>query len=597
MGEYQEDSDFNELLESDSDDDDIKTDDDKGVNILSLDDVDIDDKVENKSKGLELLFMPGLNIDEDDDDEDDDENSSKADDKENVDEAVKIAEQRKLENSLYSPPPGVDLFKKNSRNENGFKYFTLESLNLESDLDYSRRKKLLGHGFSEERINEMLSDRFEFVRHLFPEAQSVLICDQSDFKAIMNFLFYSISVCHDLRISELMTKAFFDLRKNYGFKWNLTLSHVLTCLLNYGVSEDAVYNTKFYQRHLEKHLEAARKSGQKVPKKYELPPLPEFINRKRSELSCKPDQGDILTPVLDTQFQFCLSSFIQLVTDFSSGQPNHLEFRFRDNWSDQIVLIYILMIIATDKRLINDHQVRQNIMTGIHCHLDSFSSSQWYWGPDKQDQPKTVEGLKDFNHSNVCKSLIILLNEFFPGELCPDTITWDVVEDHSSKVSFGKNNTSDHHLNMIYRLSLIPPSFRGNQLKKYLAFMCLQTVAETVFVSPTHVDVFDIIEIPDLCEQLSPAIRILVKAKNYEVLTSVVEFYDIIIGHEPSIDFTDDKIEAIQLIAKNVLQWIEKKLPGMNDFKLDDKRSIKGIQLSEYLSIVSGRWQSHCIRK
>ena len=35
MGEYQEDSDFNELLESDSDDDDdIKTDEDKGANIL-----------------------------------------------------------------------------------------------------------------------------------------------------------------------------------------------------------------------------------------------------------------------------------------------------------------------------------------------------------------------------------------------------------------------------------------------------------------------------------------------------------------------------------------------------------------------------------
>ena len=30
-----------------------------------------------------------------------------------------------------------------------------------------------------------------------------------------------------------MTKAFFDLRKNYGFKWNLTLKHVFCCLLNY----------------------------------------------------------------------------------------------------------------------------------------------------------------------------------------------------------------------------------------------------------------------------------------------------------------------------------------------------------------------------
>ena len=41
--------------------------------------------------------------------------------------------------------------------------------------------------------------RFEFVRHLFPEAQTVLICDQADFKAIMNFLFFSISVCLDER--------------------------------------------------------------------------------------------------------------------------------------------------------------------------------------------------------------------------------------------------------------------------------------------------------------------------------------------------------------------------------------------------------------
>ena len=97
-----------------------------------------------------------------------------------------------------------------------FKYFCLESLNLETDFNYSRRPKLLGHGFTNARLDEMFSDRFcpdlkcelyctmniirfEFVRHLFPEAQTVLICDQADFKAIMNFLFFSISVCLDER--------------------------------------------------------------------------------------------------------------------------------------------------------------------------------------------------------------------------------------------------------------------------------------------------------------------------------------------------------------------------------------------------------------
>ena len=50
-----------------------------------------------------------------------------------------------------------------------------------------------------------------------------------------------------------------------------------------------------------------------------------------------------------------------------------------------------------------------------------------------------MQGAKDFNYSNVCKSLIILLNEFFPKELCPDTVNWEVVQEHSSKVSFRSN--------------------------------------------------------------------------------------------------------------------------------------------------------------
>ena len=137
---------------------------------------------------------------------------------------------------------------------------------------------------------------------------------------------------------------------------------------------------------------------------------------------------------------------------------------------------------------------------------------------------------------------------------------------------------------------------KQNDISSYKMFY-LQTIAETVYVTPTHVDVFDIIEIPQLCDELSPGIRLIVKAKNYEVLMTVVEFYDIIIGHEPSTDFTEDKTEAIQKIAKNVLQWIEKKLPSMTNINLDDQKSIKGIQLSEYLGIVISRWQSHSIRK
>ena len=57
-----------------------------------------------------------------------------------------------------------------------------------------------------------------------------------------------------------MTKAFFDLRKNYGFRWNLSLAHVLNCLPIYGADEAAIFNAKFYQKHLEKHIKVVRQS-------------------------------------------------------------------------------------------------------------------------------------------------------------------------------------------------------------------------------------------------------------------------------------------------------------------------------------------------
>ena len=160
-----------------------------------------------------------------------------------------------------------------------------------------------------------------------------------------------------------------------------------------------------------------------------------------------------------------------------------------------------------------------------------------------------------------------------------------------------KSNASDHHLNMLYRLSLIPPSLRGNQFKKYLAFMNLQTIAEISYITPTHVDVLDVGEVPELSDQPSPGLRILVKALNYQVLMSVVELYDIIIGHEPSVDFTPGKLEAIKKIMKNVLQWMEKKLPNISGMNIDDPKSVQCVKLSEFLAIVISRIESNSARK
>ena len=121
---------------------------------------------------------------------------------------------------------------------------------------------------------------------------------------------------------------------------------------------------------------------------------------------------------------------------------------------------------------------------------------------------------------------------------------------------------------MVARLGLIPPSLRGNQLKKYLSFMYLQvlhphlhlhlhhfnlhhllhlhlhqTIAEiSQLVTPTAVDVFDLTFIPELFDKLSAALKLCVIHQNYEVVMTVVELYDNIVGHEPDTDFTADKV-------------------------------------------------------
>ena len=104
-----------------------------------------------------------------------------------------------------------------------------------------------------------------------------------------------------------MIKAFFDLRKNYGFRWNMNLSHILTCLINFGADEAVVYNERFFQKHLEKHFDAVRKSGQKIIKKYELPSYPDFIKRRRSE-------NGSMASISAAQFRHCLISFLEVWT-------------------------------------------------------------------------------------------------------------------------------------------------------------------------------------------------------------------------------------------------------------------------------------------
>ena len=137
-------------------------------------------------------------------------------------------------------------------NKHSLLYFSFllfsDDLSIEKDFDYARRPYLKGHGLSDPAIDEMLTDKLTFLRHLMPSAQSILICDKNDFKSVMDFLLFSISVCPEPRMNEFLVKSFFDMAKNYDFFWRLNLKHFVTILLNYGIQDHAVEHCKIHLR-------------------------------------------------------------------------------------------------------------------------------------------------------------------------------------------------------------------------------------------------------------------------------------------------------------------------------------------------------------
>ena len=511
-------------------------------------------------------------------------------DKSKVEDDLEVAVKReKLIKIMSGTPPGINLFPTPCGAEIGFQYFTLESLNLEKDFGYGRRGILLGHGLQKEKIDALMSDHQQFLYSLHPEAQSVLICDGKDFKAVMNFLFYSISVCTDRRMSDLMVKALFDLRRNYAFRWDLNLQHIFTVLLNYGVDRNAVYNEKFYNKlnvGIRHHLEMVIKSGQKVDPKYKLPKPHNFLKRR---MESKEESS-----VSSSDFHFCYQRFIEMVCQWSAGFPSHLDLKHKNQWADQLVFMHLLLLMGTDQRVVGKSSVVANIREALHVQLDSFSAEQWHWGP--LSPPRTPPGSEEnnrgkFNHHHPHKSLVRLVNEFFPGELCPAVINWSAREAEEKVTDY--HGRSDHHLNMVYRISLVPDSYRGNQLRKYLAFMYLQTLADLDHFSlPEKVDVTELTQTVDLCESLSSGIKLIVRSGNSLMTATILELYDIIVGCERDVDFTKEKIEHINLLRHHVPGWIQRKMPGAGQcLDINNEKSIKAILLREYVDVVENRWK------
>ena len=109
MGEYQEDDDFNDLLESDEEEDgrDQKQT-VENENLLSLDDVVISEG-KSKTKTIDFMFLPETL--DDDDDEDDNSTTGRPDSKNEENIRLELEKRRHFQRLLHSVPPGIDLFR------------------------------------------------------------------------------------------------------------------------------------------------------------------------------------------------------------------------------------------------------------------------------------------------------------------------------------------------------------------------------------------------------------------------------------------------------------------------------------------------------
>ena len=115
MGEYQEDdADFNDLLESDSDEEeDGKNQKQTPENLLSLDDVVISEKTgggDYKSKTLDFMFLP-QSLEDDDEEEDYDATMERQESKNEEESKQELEKRRTFQRLLHSVPPGIDLFR------------------------------------------------------------------------------------------------------------------------------------------------------------------------------------------------------------------------------------------------------------------------------------------------------------------------------------------------------------------------------------------------------------------------------------------------------------------------------------------------------
>ena len=167
--------------------------------------------------------------------------------------------------------PGIKVFR-----ENKPAVFSVENLSLERDFNWSGRSRLENNGCERRMLDRILGsgedNLFEFVRYLTPElSENTLITSQAEFVSIVDYIFYSASICNKEILFTVLKKCLFDLLKSYNYDWTFTVKQFVTVMLNYRAEPQFMCNERFFEA---------------IEELSEKPKMDDFFERKVNE-RCK----------------------------------------------------------------------------------------------------------------------------------------------------------------------------------------------------------------------------------------------------------------------------------------------------------------------
>ena len=256
------------------------------------------------------------------------------------------------------------------------------------------------------------------------------------------------------------------------------------------------------------------------------------------------------------------------------------------DWIDTLTTFHVFGSLASDKCVLINAHIRKSIMMMFNTLIDSFDTQRWTGAEpkpkkDKKDGEKVeneqIDEEEEVPCGAQCDIAEVLLHVGMQVDLNNEMKTWTRDEMPRNDM----NVTIDHHHNMVNRIRYLPPTFRGNQVKKILAFMCLQQL-----IDPSNIDLTPIANINDAATTLSKnRHKFEALFDEHYIMINIIRLLDIIAGSEPLIDYVGkEKREGLAAVEKILLDYEAKKLKRQNA-EADPSR------VKELLQQVNAKWK------